>query len=205
MVNVVLETRNQSLKLCTFDGVDVVSSHSYSNPHFLPSDLPVHSFFPSIFIRRSSKTHQMSISSSLHFLLSSYSSSLHIPPLFIFLLSSYSISFRRFLSFSPGFVHFYSTSTIRELINWSIKFSMKCSRDSFLRQVILSHSLTSSLSLSLSVLPLPCASSLFCLFQFRFYPHHRQPLFPSFEDSQRVIRRSTSFSSRERTHAHLYC
>lgn len=25
MINVVLETRNQSLKLCTFDGVDMVS------------------------------------------------------------------------------------------------------------------------------------------------------------------------------------
>lgn len=29
MVNVVIETRNQSLKLCTFDGVDVVSRHIF--------------------------------------------------------------------------------------------------------------------------------------------------------------------------------
>lgn len=96
MVNVVLETRNQSLKLCTFDGVDVVSFCSYSlsltltltltqiHLFLLPSDLPVHLFsHSSVFIRRSSNNHQMSIFSSLHVLL-----------LFIFFLSPYSISFR---------------------------------------------------------------------------------------------------------------
>lgn len=89
MVNVVLETRNQSLKLCTFDGVDVVSSHSYSNPHLLIAltssgslILSFLHFHPTFF-----KTHHMSISPS-----SSSSSSLHIPSFFIFLFSSCSIS-----------------------------------------------------------------------------------------------------------------
>jgi hypothetical protein len=51
MVNVVLETRNQSLKLCTFDGVDMVSGSSRHLYFFRKTQINLlyFSFFPYFF------------------------------------------------------------------------------------------------------------------------------------------------------------